>query len=62
MPKMMTCEACGATAPNAWSDEKMLEEFYRLHPGVSTDDMAVICDDCHQIEIKLGLVNKGPLQ
>lgn len=56
------CAACGVSSENAWTEEKMREEFHRLHPGVAFEDAVIICDDCHQIEIKLGLVKRGSMQ
>jgi hypothetical protein len=57
--EFLTCAACGKTAKNGWTSEKMIEEFHRLHPGVEFKDTVVICDDCHKIEIELGLVGNG---
>lgn len=42
-----TCDRCGGTFPQGWSDEEAEAELARDYPGFPKEACGVLCDDCH---------------
>ena len=42
-----TCAACGGAFEKGWSDDEAQAEAGGLFPGLSINDMAIVCDDCY---------------
>lgn len=42
-----TCDRCGGTFPNAWTEEEAEAELARDFPGFAKSECGVLCDDCH---------------
>ena len=43
------CAQCGGTFDKGWSDEEAMQESETNFGDVEAGDLAVICDDCHNI-------------
>jgi hypothetical protein len=41
-----TCASCGEEFESSWSDEEAHAERLRLFPGISFEQVTVVCDDC----------------
>lgn len=42
-----TCDGCGGTFPNAWSEEDAIAERDRAFPeGIPPEEQAALCHDC----------------
>ena len=47
--KTYTCAGCGRTFPfNEERDVEARREAREAHPNVPIEDMAIVCNDCHQ--------------
>lgn len=46
IPTEFTCSLCGGSFTVAWTDEQARAEAAENFPGVSVDQMAVVCDVC----------------
>lgn len=44
--KTFTCDHCGGTFPQGWSDEACAAERDANFPGLTPDAAAIVCDDC----------------
>lgn len=48
MSDTYTCEQCGGTFEKGWSDEESAAEAQSIWGDLSTEDVALICEDCWQ--------------
>ncbi len=47
-PNEYRCAACGCVFEKGWTDEEAVAELNNNFPGFTTDECAVVCDDCHK--------------
>ena len=45
--KEFTCDTCGGTFEEDWSDEKAMKEFDEVFPDFN-GEVAKVCDDCYE--------------
>ena len=53
--KTFTCEHCGETFPQAWSDEERQQEYEQNFPQEhrSREEAVTVCDDCYEFLMEM---------
>lgn len=63
MRKKFKCDACGVEdfTPEYWDETQMRKEWIKENPGKNfdADQMSIICDDCYQFGIEIGVISAG---
>ena len=60
-PSEFQCAGCGEVYEKGCTDEEALAELARDFPGMSPDQMVILCDDCDKaVMARAGHVRKAP--
>jgi hypothetical protein len=52
-----TCDSCGGTFEECWSDEEAIAEFREKFPAYPLTEARRVCDDCYRKIMELPYVN-----